>query len=295
MGLVETKKEIIDDFTIRRLWPNLDFDYCYSSSNGASGGLVCVWKSSLISVTNIRKSDRWITLDFIWFFKPIRFILIYAPNCSIARASLWTDLLHEIVCDGLCFLSGDFNKIISPIERSNCSSYSSSMIAFADFINVTGLLEVPLQRRFFTWQNSISKSKIDRCFVSPLIYSTWQDLHLKALSKSFSVIFSSMGKVDWGPRPFKSINAWWDHPDFMDFVTSSWQSSNSDCCLLVKLRELRKKIKDWNTHVFGDLNSKAVSIQLNIDNLESTSDNKHHTAEESQSLTVLKSELFTVT
>ncbi|XP_050227685.1 uncharacterized protein LOC126677214 [Mercurialis annua] len=291
MGLVETKKEDIDDFTIRRLWPNLDFDYCYSSSVGASGGLLCVWNSSLISPTRINKNDRWISLDFNWFSKSIRFILLYAPNCPNERAVIWMDLQQEIDCEGLCFLSGDFNEILSPNERLNCTTFSTSMIAFAEFINMAGLLEVPLQGRFFTWQNRISKSKIDRCFVSPLVFSTWQDLHLNALSRSFSdhvpILFSSSGKIDWGPRPFRSINAWWDHPKFLDFVISAWHSistSNQNCSLVFKLRDLRKTVKDWNTSVFGDLNSKAASIQLNIEKIESASDSRQLTADESHSL-----------
>ncbi|XP_050232953.1 uncharacterized protein LOC126681456 [Mercurialis annua] len=302
MGLIETKKEVIDDFLIRRLWPNLDFDYCYSSSNGASGGLLCVWNSSLISPTRIQKKDRWISLDFIWFSKPIRYILVYAHSSPFDRTNLWLELLQEIDQNVLCFLTGDFNEILDPSERAYCSSFSASMLDFADFINKAGLLEVPLNGRFFTWYNSISKSKIDRCFVTPLVLTTWQDLHLKALARSFSdhvpIFFSSVGKINWGPRPFRSINAWWEHPNFVSFIESSWQSlavSNPNGSLVFKIRELRKLVKDWNIRIFGDLNSKAAAIQHNIEELESVIDNRELSEDESISLSALQADLYGVT
>ncbi|XP_050233598.1 uncharacterized protein LOC126682091 [Mercurialis annua] len=213
IGLIETKRGSFDDFLIQKLWPNLDFDYCFSSSSGASGGLLCIWNSSLITPTRIIKSERWISADFMWFTTPIRFILVYANNCHIARGNHWNALLPEISCDSICILSGDFNEVLEPSERVGCSSFSQSMIAFSDFINSSGLLEIPLQGRFFTSQNSFPKSTLDRCFVSNSAFLTWPHIHLKALARSFSdhvpIAFSSSSTIDWGPRPFRSINAWW--------------------------------------------------------------------------------------
>ncbi|XP_050237970.1 uncharacterized protein LOC126687451 [Mercurialis annua] len=253
LGLIETKNEGFDDFGVRLLWPNLDFDYSFVPSLGASGGIICIWNRNLISPTRIFKANRWISLDFIWHGISIRYILVYASNCARERAALWLDILPELSTDYMCILVGDFNDILDPSERLNCESYSSSMMAFSSFISDSNLVESTLQGRFFTWQNSTSRSKIDRCFVSPSAFVSWPNCSLKALPKSFSdhipILFNSELPKNWGAKPFKSINAWWSHSDFNLFVASTWSSISlrlPAANLVIKLRELRSAIKTWN-------------------------------------------------
>lgn len=40
LRLLETKKEIVDDFLVRRLWVNADYGYSFIPSTGRSAGLV---------------------------------------------------------------------------------------------------------------------------------------------------------------------------------------------------------------------------------------------------------------
>lgn len=28
--------------------------------------------------------------------------------------------------------------------------------------------------------------------------------------------------VNWGPKPFKVFNCWYDHPEFLEFVKNEW-------------------------------------------------------------------------
>ncbi|XP_050238471.1 uncharacterized protein LOC126687962 [Mercurialis annua] len=279
LGLVETKRESFDDFSVRLLWPNLDFDYSFVPSVGASGGLLCFWNPKLISPSRIYKANRWISVDFIWGDISIRFILVYASNCARDRASLWRDLLPELLSDFLCIVVGDFNDILDPSERFNCEHFSTSMLAFSSFISESNLVESPLQGRFFTWQNRIARSKIDRCFLSPSAFTAWPNCVLRALPKSFSdhipIIFTSDLPRNWGPKPFKSINAWWSHKDFSGFVDSSWISIAHrlpNANLVVKLWELRIAIKTWNRDIFGDLNVKLEGVKSDISAIEAKSD-----------------------
>ncbi|XP_050211808.1 uncharacterized protein LOC126661967 [Mercurialis annua] len=214
LGLIETKKESFDEFGIRRLWPNSDFNFSFSPSQGASGGLVLIWNKLLISPTRLITSSR--------------LILVYASNCSRDRFILWQEINSEIVCDKLCILLGDFNEIMDPCERLNCSSFSNSMKDFTDFINSSSLLEVPLQ----------------------------------VLS-------------DWGPKPFKSINAWWNYSHFYSLVDSSWaiiSENTAKGSLVAKLKELRSVIRIWNKTHFGDLNTKLGDVQKSINDMDSTAD-----------------------
>ncbi|XP_050222603.1 uncharacterized protein LOC126672692 [Mercurialis annua] len=201
LGLIGTKRDSFNDFSIRMLWPNLDFDFCFVPSIGASGGLLCIWNPKLICPSRIFTANRWISMDFSWSNINIRFILLYASNNLRERASLWNDILPEVGTNSLCITSGDFNDILHPSERHNCSGFTSSMVEFSEFISSPNLVEVNLQGRFFTWHNSIARSKIDRCFVSPTFFTLWPHITLKALPISFSdlvpLLFNSDSVLDW--------------------------------------------------------------------------------------------------
>ncbi|XP_050217744.1 uncharacterized protein LOC126668597 [Mercurialis annua] len=191
---------------------------------------------------------------------------------------------------------GDFNEILHPSGRFNCASFSESMIAFLRFINDAKLIEIPLQGRFFTWQNRLSKSKIDRCFVSSSVLEKWPNLRLQALSRSFSdhvpILLSSVARFDWGLKPFRSLNVWWDHPDFPSFLNNCWLSLRENSALVIKLRELRKLISSWNRHIFGDLNSKVTAVNQQIAALEQSADYRDLTDDDYTALSAYNSELL---
>ncbi|XP_050221610.1 uncharacterized protein LOC126671844 [Mercurialis annua] len=245
-------------------------------------------------------SNRWILLDFLWKSLPIRLICVYASNCPRERAEFWPNILEQIVAERMCILIGDFNEVLSPTEIFNCSSFSSSMQLFADFINSSNLIESPLQDRLFTWQNSTSKSRIDRCFISADILVEWPNCFLSALPRNYSdhtpLLFRSAVNTDWGPKPFRSINAWWEHSDFESFVANSWEhiSVTVQGDLVNRLRALRSLIKDWNINVFGNLNNKLDDIHHSIHLLEASADFSNLSDVDRDGLAFLHSESYRV-
>lgn len=61
-------------------------------------------------------------------------------------------------------LFGDFNIIRYPTERLGCSSFSSAMFKFSDFIAKHSLVDLPLEGGEFTWfcdSDRPSMSRID--------------------------------------------------------------------------------------------------------------------------------------
>lgn len=49
----ETKLEDIDRFDVQKLWGNGNFEFAYSKSNGASGGLLSIWNKEFLRATSI--------------------------------------------------------------------------------------------------------------------------------------------------------------------------------------------------------------------------------------------------
>ncbi|XP_055962278.1 uncharacterized protein LOC126687456 [Mercurialis annua] len=144
IGLVESKKENIDAFLVRKLWPNLDFDFSFVPSIGSSGGLLIIWNSVLLHNVSVTKGSRWICMDFSFSGFSIRHILVYASNAASERSSFWAELAPLICYPGLIIISGDFNEILKPEERINCQDFTASMLALHDFLNTTELMDIPL-------------------------------------------------------------------------------------------------------------------------------------------------------
>lgn len=48
LGIVETKRECIDEFLIRKLWVNSDFDFSFVPSVGLLAGLCLIWIKTII-------------------------------------------------------------------------------------------------------------------------------------------------------------------------------------------------------------------------------------------------------
>ncbi|XP_050211746.1 uncharacterized protein LOC126661907 [Mercurialis annua] len=278
IGLVESKKEFVNDFLIRKLWPNLDCNFDWVASNGASGSLIIIWNTVLLHNVSICKGDRWIAMDFFhdnaWF----RHILIYASNLASERL-------------------GDFNETLLLEERLNGSDFSASMLAFRDFVNNAELLDLPLQGRLFTWHNSFSRSRIDRCLISSFVGSYWPNMSLSALSGGHSdhipIHFREDNRVDWGPKPFRSMDAWWEHDAFQPFLTESWVAV---CCnttnLVQRSKELRHKIKVWNSEVFGNQNKLIRELSDKISRWYVAADTSLLTVEDKSELASLKADLW---
>jgi len=77
---------------------------------------------------------------------------------------------------------------------------------------------------------------------------------------------------DWGPKPFKSINAWHLRKGFHGMVEEKWKSylgqGNVINSLKEKFKLLKADLKLWNKEVFGNLNTVKKSILQDIENLD---------------------------
>lgn len=58
IGILETKKEEITNFIIRRLWTDSDFAYSYMPSVGASVGLCLIWNKILVVNTSVLQGSH---------------------------------------------------------------------------------------------------------------------------------------------------------------------------------------------------------------------------------------------
>ncbi|KAL7196332.1 hypothetical protein ACSBR1_036356 [Camellia fascicularis] len=81
-------------------------------------------------------------------------------------------------------------------------------------------------------------------------------------------------KRDWGPKPFRFINAWTLHPSFSHLFTTCWKNSNfvawAGSIIRQKLKHLKLELKKWNSEVFGNVSSKLKATEDELHALDIT-------------------------
>ena len=64
---------------------------------------------------------------------------------------------------------------------------------------------------------------------------------------------------DWGPKPFRSIEAWFLERGFNIMVKDKWKSFSVQGNKIVKFKKkmklLKSDLKVWNREVFGNLHT----------------------------------------
>ncbi|XP_028069253.1 uncharacterized protein LOC114271810 [Camellia sinensis] len=89
---------------------------------------------------------------------------------------------------------------------------------------------------------------------------------------------------NWGPKPFKFINAWVLHPKFLGDAKKVWDSTNVHgwaCCIIMEnLRTLKVALKKWNVEVFGDVESELKEAESVLHSMDLQSEVRELTEEE---------------
>lgn len=132
------------------------------------------------------------------------------------------------------------------------------------------LIDMPMLGRKLTWCNSQARDKWSRIDRFLLNYEWVQNFNFKLwglprmLSDHCPIILMEDDR-DWGPKPFRFLNAWLLHPNFLAFVKQSWSEfvvegwAGYKC--LMKFKALKQALKQWNVVVFGKIESKLKSAE----------------------------------
>ncbi|KAL7229806.1 hypothetical protein ACSBR2_008376 [Camellia fascicularis] len=145
-------------------------------------------------------------------------------------------------------------------ERKGCLRRDRGMKDFNDLID----------NLIFTWCNALDGdrcSRIDRFLIDhkwleKFLFKQW------GLPRSISdhcPILLMEDERDWGPRPFRFINAWGLHPNFKSEVRKSWDNNQisgwASYRLMKKLENLRAHLKRWNCEVFGNIDEQLKQAE----------------------------------
>lgn len=119
--LQETKRESFDIFYLKKFCPRHLDKFCFFPSDGASGGLIIIWNSSVLDGVMVQANTYAITVNFHNRLDNKNFHLtnVYGPSVSSEKIAFITWLIN---LDTSSFddwlLAGDFNLIRSAENRN---------------------------------------------------------------------------------------------------------------------------------------------------------------------------------
>ncbi|XP_028102784.1 uncharacterized protein LOC114302020 [Camellia sinensis] len=160
-------------------------------------------------------------------------------------------------------LGGDFNKIRNLGERIGTSRRDRGMKEFNDFIDRCEVVDVQMIGRKYTWCNALNGNKwsrIDRFLINPewmerFKFKLWG---LPRVASDHCPIVLMEDEKDWGPKPFKFLNAWLLHPNFASF----------------KAVHLKLTLKKWSKEVYGNVASKLQESEYELNELDLIAESK---------------------
>ncbi|XP_058769062.1 uncharacterized protein LOC131642920 [Vicia villosa] len=258
------------------MWGDNQVEWSYLDANGASGGILAMWKKDLFNLNFSFRGEGFLGLCVKKEGKLIYFVNVYA-SCDIITRKRSRDRLCEFKKNnikGSWCIGGDFNSITSLEERIGTSSrsYRREIMIFKEFIEDMELVYLPTIGGKFTWIKSNGKymSWIDRFLLSDCFVEDWK-VEGQYISErdvpDHAPIWLKDNRKDWGPKPFKFNNMWFKHEDFDIFMEEEWKKivikGRVDYCLVKKLKTLKNRIAWWNKNVYG-----WIDLKINKDGKE---------------------------
>ena len=275
----ETKMEDIHAKILLSIWKDPKLKWTFSPSSGNSGGLLSLWQSDFFQLDSCCCEQHWIGLTGTIQNPNFKCCLIniYNPCTTEARALVWRSITDYVSASNLpCLLMGDCNETLEPNERGSFLFSTNGSNDFKAVLQVLNLLEIQTKNGKYTWFRGNSKSKIDRLFVSPNWLAVFPSLQLNILKRSLSdhapLLCSSSGK-NWGPRPFRFLNAWLTHPGCLRNIKKAWESSPQNP-ITDRLKNVKSSLISWNTSEFGCIDKQISDLEDKIHDLDTVANSR---------------------
>jgi len=237
--LQETKLLAFDSSIVTSLWGNSSFNFSFRPSEGASGGHLIMWDTKEVEVWSSVSRTHFLLIHgrFVQSNEEFYLVNVYALCGSRDKEALWVSLAAQLLLlrgKHVC-VCGDFNTVRRPKERRSVrrAPMSNDHAAFNSFFEDTGLLDLPLFGRIFTWfkGDGTSMSRIDRFLLSEDWCFGWPNCVQTALLRGLSdhcPLVLSVDEANWGPRPTRMLKCWQDVPGYKQFVFDKWKSFQVD-------------------------------------------------------------------
>ncbi|KAJ0754284.1 putative RNA-directed DNA polymerase [Helianthus annuus] len=285
IALQESKKSSVKEADIMGFWGNKRFGFDSVDSVGLSGGLVCIWDPSVFRLSSSVKNRNYLLIrgTLKGCGSALNFINVYAPQSVVAKKMVW-DEIYQLISDsdGFWVITGDFNAVRSREEKKNCGFKSLCASNFNSFIFDAGLLEYNMTGRKFTYSSPDGRkqSKLDRFLVNSDFFAKWPDASVvvvpTVLSDHSPIILKTV-LCNFGPKPFRIFDSWFDKPGFHNTVVSALGKDfgdlgSPDVNLMKKLSVLRADLKVWRDEMLKKSSEEVMLAQSELESIQAASE-----------------------
>jgi hypothetical protein len=220
LAIQETKLEEVTDSLCFSIWGGEDCSWAFYPSVGNSGGILSIWRKSIVSLVYLFAGDGYVGTCLDWGAQKQRcyVVNVYSKFDLYNKRRLRVSLLMSkggFSGDAWCLL-GDFKVVLQSEERRGINSHGLGDVSveateFNSFVENMEIIDLPVLGRKITWfhPNGLALSRIDRALVSVGWIHLWGQPSLWVLPRSVSdncPLILRSGNTDWGPRPFRFNN-----------------------------------------------------------------------------------------
>jgi exonuclease III len=255
---LETKRSFFDATFLRNVCPAVFDQYVYLPSIGASGGILVIWKGSILEGDLMDTNTFAVTVRFKSLLDGSTWILtsVYAPCTAEGKRQFIDWFKGFYVQDDLDWIVlGDFNLMRSPSNRNRDGGNIQEMFMFNEAISALGLNEVEIVGRKYTWSNQQSPpllEKIDWVFTNTAWINSFPNTSAKALNMQPSDHCPCVVSISTNiPKAniFRLENYWLQHPQFLNIIQHCWaanfQEQDKAKRVTAKLKLVRQELRKW--------------------------------------------------
>ncbi|XP_071728255.1 uncharacterized protein [Rutidosis leptorrhynchoides] len=258
VAIQESKCLEVDDSLMENMWGSLNFGFIQKPMVGKSGGMFLIWNTDAFSVSEAVEGQFFLVVKGKWLGRDNDTIIVnvYGAHADVDKAKFWDSVKSLMKFENQDWvLCGDFNKVRSFEERENWKGYTR--------ISDDGVLKLSKLDR-----------KLDRFLVIDNFLHSWGELSAITLDRGLSnhcPILLRDGNVDFGPKPFKLFNVWFENIDIEPIIVNAWHKDVSrnrpDCILCDKLKNVQEALRCWSKSQYGEIDceidtAKRISSDL---------------------------------
>ncbi|XP_074288677.1 uncharacterized protein LOC141613833 [Silene latifolia] len=248
------------------------------------GGRIWVmWKPSMFDIQFLSYNAQHIHMliqsqsDAKRFYRTI----IYAHNGLNKRIELW-DFLKKFSkeCNSPWLWLGDFNTVLSPIERLGAHTSDAEMEHFQYCVSICCIEDMPATGALFSWSNKQAPldrvySRLDRAMGNQEWFDQFGDsvahFHPEGLFDHCPYTIMDRNAEIVGRQSFKYFNMWGTGPTFKTVVSDAWSKHYQGTKMfriIKKLKALKHILKALNKECFSDIKNNTSIASLSLENIQ---------------------------
>ncbi|XP_074271265.1 uncharacterized protein LOC141595193 [Silene latifolia] len=197
------------------------------------------------------------------------------------RIALWNFLKGVAThCNEPWLWLGDFNTVLSPIERLEGNTTDAEMEHFQECVSLCCMEDLIATGALFTWTNKQETtdrvySRLDRAMGNLEWMNLFGDyiahFHPEGLFDHCPCTLVDKRFDIGGRKSFKYFNMWGSADCFKDSVKANWDRGYPGTrmfSVFKKLKALKPVLKDINKHCFSDIENNTNSASLALEQIQ---------------------------